>query len=242
MISLSRQIEIKERLPALLEAYNGAGEKAFVERLDQLILQHKVKFPLLEFLAKSLYQQLPPEVHIPVCDAIINRHTLGGNVIAGMLLQLHLPSKLKPSIDKAVEYIIEGNTWYVCDIIGERVMGHALLTQPIQSLPLLQALARHENKWILRSVGTAGHYAIKNGLEKKYVSEFFALLLSLSTTTDFHTKKGVGWAVKTTAKFHPDIIQAYGPQLEKADIRPWFRTKLRIGLSRTSKYAHRHTR
>jgi hypothetical protein len=70
----------------------------------------------------------------------------------------------------------------------------------------------------------------------------FRVLLSLSTTTDFHTKKGVGWAATTVAKFHPDIIARYDEHIQtSADIKQWFKTKLKIGAGRAYKYAHRYT-
>ena len=89
----------------------------------------------------------------------------------------------------------------------------------------------------------ATHYAVKKGLEKEYVEQMFELLLSLATTTDFHTKKGVGWAVKTVAKFHPEIISKYQEQIDAdGNVKQWFRTKIKIGLGRTQKYAGKYTR
>lgn len=82
----------------------------------------------------------------------------------------------------------------------------------------------------------------KKGLKKQYAGGMFLLLLSLSHTTDFHTKKGIGWAAKTVAKFHPDIIEQHREQLETdASIKQWFKTKISIGLGRSFKYAHRYT-
>jgi hypothetical protein len=69
----------------------------------------------------------------------------------------------------------------------------------------------------------------------------FALLLSLSTVTDFHTKKGVGWAAKTIAKFYPDIISEYKAEIENEKVRQWFQTKIKIGLGRSYKYASRYS-
>src|SRR5690606_27867199 len=129
---------------------------------------------------------------------------------------------------------------YVCDIIGERVMGHALLTMPYVAIPELKQLAKHEDEWIVRSVGVATNYAVKKGLKKADVQQMFALLLTLANTTEFHTKKGVGWAVKTIAKFHPEIVAHYREQIETdPEIKQWFKTKIKIGLGRTDKYAGR---
>lgn len=120
-------------------------------------------------------------------------------------------------------------------------MGYALLNYPEDTLPILHRHTTHPDKWIVRSVGVATHYAVKKGLKKQYAAEMFGLLLTLADTTEFHTKKGVGWAVKTTAKFHPDIIEQYAEQLESDTIKQWFKTKIKIGLGRTYKYANRYT-
>jgi 3-methyladenine DNA glycosylase AlkD len=121
-------------------------------------------------------------------------------------------------------------------------LGHALLTVPDATLPVLQRLSQHEDKWIVRSVGVATHYAVKKGLKKKYAEEMFRILLSQASTTEFHTKKGIGWAAKTIAKFHPDIIARYEQQVSNdPTIKQWFKSKIKIGLSRTYKYAHRYT-
>ncbi len=211
------------------------------EKLVDTVLAQKVRFPLLEFSAKQLYSAIPYHQHILLLDSIIAHKTIGGNVIAGIILQLRLKVDFSASLNKAVEYIIAGDEWYVCDIIGERVMGYALLTMPEKTIPFLKKCTKHANKWIVRCVGVATHYAVKKGLKKAYVEEMFRLLLSLSHLTEFHTVKGVGWAAKTIAKFHPDIISRYEMQINSETTRQWFHTKIKIGLGRTAKYAHRYT-
>lgn len=213
----------------------------FVDAVQAAILQKKIRFPLLEHTADVIQQSIPETDHLAFLDAVIATRELGSYVLAGKILQNRLPAKFQQSIDKAVSYIIDGNEWYVCDIIGERVMGHALLTIPQQTLPLLRGFATHHNKWIVRCIGVAGHYAVKKGLKKVYVDELFQLLLSLADNTEFHTKKGIGWAAKTCAKFHPEIIERYRLQIEADITRQWFRTKVKIGLGRTAKYAQRYT-
>jgi hypothetical protein len=217
------------------------GDKAFVGALHDTVLNNKIRFPLLEFAAVELYNIIPEEKQIGITDKVIALHTIGGNALVGMLLQKRLSKHFKESIDKAAEYIIEGDEWYVCDIIGERVMGYALLTMPEKTLPILKKYAKHDDKWIVRCIGVAGHYAIKKGLKKQYVEELFQLLLTLRDVTEFHTKKGVGWAAKTTAKFHPEIIDKYRAEIESEETRAWFINKINIGLDRTWKYAHSYT-
>lgn len=242
MDAITSKAEVQRLVAAALQAFHAKGMDAAVDSVHKHILSKKIRFPLLETAAKELYKSLPEQQHIQFLDKVTALHTIGGNVLAGMILQLRLGKHFKESFSKAIEYIIAGNEWYVCDIIGERVMGHALLTMPEEALPALRKLAKHEDKWIVRSVGVAGHYAVKKGLKKQYADEMFCLLLSLCTTTEFHTKKGVGWAAKTIAKFHPDIIEKYNSEIyDNEEVKQWFKTKIKIGLGRTWKYAHRYT-
>ncbi|MBS1635207.1 MAG: DNA alkylation repair protein [Bacteroidetes bacterium] len=239
---ISAKSYVKPILPELIDAYEAGGAEALTALLRKQILKEKIKFPVLEYTARELFSAIPDKEQLQVCDLISDLHEIGGNVFLGIALQMRLSKHFNECFRKAPEYMMAGNEWYVCDIIGERVMGYALLMYPKKTIPVLKKLAAHPDKWVVRSVGVGAHYAIKKGLKKEHVKDMFELLLSLSTTTDFHTKKGIGWAAKTTAKFHPDIIQAYQQQITtSADIRPWFKTKIKIGLGRSSKYAKRHT-
>lgn len=224
-----------------IDLHKTEGEVAFMDYMHTAILRKKIRFPLLELAAKELCKAIPTSEQLATTDKIIALHEIGGNVLVGIVLQNRLGSHFRESIDMAATYITTGNQWYVCDIIGERVMGHALLTMPEETIPVLRRFAGNEDKWIVRSIGVAAHYAIKKGLLKVYADEVFGLLLSLSNTTEFHTKKGIGWAAKTTAKFHPEIIEKYKDEIEAQQTRQWFKTKVKIGLGRTAKYAHHYT-
>lgn len=236
---ISSRKQVQALLEALPEQLAGHGLAGLLSLLRTGLLQHKVKFPVLEQVAKEIYRLLPQEQQPAFCQAVVGMDEIGSYVLAGMMLQLRLPTHWQESARLAEAYMIQGNTWYVCDIIGERVFGHGLLRMPDRMFPILEANSRHENKWLVRSVGVAGHYAIKKGLEKNRVEDLFKLLLSLATVSDFHTKKGIGWAAKTTAKFYPDLVERYRSRLMDKDIRPWFYSKIKMGLGRAEKYAGR---
>lgn len=213
-----------------------------VNYLEKYLLKKKVKFPLLEEAANQLFTLVPIESQIDLLRKLISLKTIGGNAIAGKLLQNRLTNYYNESIEVAIEFICFGDEWYVCDIIGERVFGYALLTQPEKTIPVLNKFKKHNNDWIIRSIGVATHYAVKKGLKKKYVDQMFKLLLSLSHTTNFHIKKGVGWGVKTIAKFHPEIVEKYSGNIKNDDtIKQWFKTKIKIGFGRSFKYASKYT-
>lgn len=234
--------KIRQILASIIPQYDNSDHTAFINLIEKKLLEKKIKFPLLEFTAKELYNHIPEKEHINLTDEIIQKQQIGGNVIAGIMLQLRLNNHFKESLQKAGQYIIAGDKWYVCDIIGERVMGYALLTQPLLTIPELKKMAAHKNSWMVRTAGVAGHYAVKNGLQKEHVNKLFSLLLSCSHTTDFHARKGIGWAVKTVTKFHPDIVDLYKEKIENDDaIKQWFKTKIKMGMGLSHKYAAKYS-
>lgn len=221
----------------LIEIWFSDGMKSFVQATHQRILKKKVRFPILEYATKTLFSRIPEKFHFSICDELIDLDEIGSYVISGMVLQLHLEDNFRKSIRKAGEYIIRGDKWHVCDIIGERAFGHSLLTRPQKTIPILLKNSLHPNEWMIRSNGVAVHYAVKKGLNKNAVEPLFHLLLKHADAKGFHVKKGIGWAVKTIAKFHPEIIYTNLPGWKESEnLGHWFKTKIRIGLSRQKEF------
>src|ERR1043165_8897150 len=125
---ITKKEDIKIACLRCIFVYQEQSWKEFINEINIQILSKKVRFPLIEYFTKELFVKISCKDQIKTTDDVINLHTIGGNVIAGIVLQTRLEKHFKQSINKAVEYIIEGNEWYVCDIIGERVFGFALLT------------------------------------------------------------------------------------------------------------------
>ena len=235
---ISGKADIKILLDEVISSNIPKKPEVFLCSLHEKILNRKVKFPVLEYAAKLLHELIPPGDQIPFLDSVISLDKIGSYVLAGKMLQFRLPDHFKESISKACEYYTQGDKWYACDIISERVMGHSLLTEPEITIPLLKNMALDDNKWIVRSVGVAAHYAAKKGLGKNYCEKVFTILLNSSVTTDFHTKKGIGLGAKTIARFHPDIIAKYYDRIyNEPEVKQWFKTKIKIGLS----YAKRNS-
>lgn len=239
---IGSKIEVNKLVDEITSTTKKHELDKLVDNINVLLLKKKIRFPLLEFAAKLLSQFIPYGNQIKITNKIIELHTIGGNVLVGIILQQRLKTNFAESHKKAIEYIVKEDLWYVCDIIGERVIGYSLLNYPEETIQLLKLYAKHSDKWIVRTIGVATHYAVKNGLKKASVEKVFIILLSCSNTTEFHTKKGIGWGVKTISKFHPEIIEKHRIQIENdTEIKQWFRTKIKIGLSRTYKYASRYT-
>ena len=214
----------------LLEKYSNRAKNDFWQILETEILLQKIRFPLLEFFTEILLEKIPFEEQIDFSDRVVEMNCMGSYVIAGIVLKNRLSKDLEESFEKAVEYFIQGDEWYVCDIIGERVLGTGLLDYFEKTMPFLIKYAEHENHWVKRSVGTATHLATKWGLEKEKVRILLDLSLIYANTPFYQMKKGIGWGVKTIAKVHPDLIFERDI-LDNEKIGKWFLRKVKIGLA-----------
>ena len=234
--------EVEEVILRAKKFWIQGDNKKANEILHKELLNAKAKFPLLEYGADLLFQDRKFQETVVFLNDLLKKETIGGFVLAGKGLQNFTEAHHRKSLEAAKRFIAPISEWYGCDIVGERVMGYALWKLPEETLPELKKYLSDENPWIRRVVGVAGHYAVKKGLKRKYVEELFSLLMTQAHVTDFHTKTGTGWAAKTIAKFHPDIVHKYEEKiLGDPNIRPWFKTKIRIGFGRSAKYAGRYT-
>ncbi len=223
---------LKPTLAKLEALYLAGNLRDFWQSFESEILCHKVKFPLLEFVAVELYRFVPPDEQLPLIDRLLSLDYEGGYVVIGKLLQQRLPLNRAESVEKAAACIVQGDKWYVCDIISERVFGYGLLHDFAETVVLLRPFLTHPNFWLQRSLGIATHYATKKGLPPAEVNQLFNLLLPLATAKQTDVKKGVGWAFKTIARTHPTLVQ---PRLEAilADtaVTLWCKKKLKMGLA-----------
>ncbi len=200
--------------------------------LHKEILLKRAKPTILEYTTRELFSAIPERVQIAVCDKINNLNEMGGSVVTGIELQMRLGEHFEESIAKSIEYVKNGNEWFHCDHIAERVLGHALLTEPERTMPLFRKMISDEDKWVVRMVGVAGHYAVKNGLKRPFVRALFDLLLDHSDNEEFHVRRGLGRAAKTTAKCHPDIAAKHLERHELGqNVGNWFRTNVENGIS-----------
>lgn len=240
MRTITRKPEVKAETEACINAYHTGGLQAGIDAVQSRLLGNKIKFPLLEYAATLLYEALPEEEHIPFCTAVEKLKTIGGNVLIGILLQHRLEHHFQESLERATYYISLADVWYVCDIIGERTYGFALLNYPAKTIPIIKKLSTHDTNWVIRSLGAGTHYALKKGLGAEDADTMFRILLTMANTKDKEIRQGVGWAAKTTAKFHPDIIDRYQTEINNTEqVANWFRKKIEIGLNR-NKYAKGH--
>ena len=227
---ITRKADVAPIVEKLKPFYRKGDHPAFYNLLKNELLQHRVKFPLLEFVAIQLFESIPYPEQTTFTHQVMEMDLEGGNVVVGKILQLRLPTDLPEAFVLASKYMVRGDTWYVCDIIGERVYGHGLLTKFETAWPLLHVNENHSSNWVVRSIGVGIHYAIKKGLEKAYIPTLMDWLLSMSGNTDYQIKRGVGWAAKTLARFHPELVIKNRYRFEAKEVGTWFQTKVKTGL------------
>ena len=233
---ITRKPEIKEIADELKVIYQSGNNEKFLEKLEYNVLKNKIKFPLLEFFTKDLFQSIPYNEQLILTNKIIDKDYIGSYVIAGVVLQTRVIKNLNESFTKAAEYLIKGDKWYSCDIISERVFGFALLLDFDRSFKLLKEQLKHENDWVKRGVGTAIHLAVKWGLEKEHIEDLLKLIIAQSMSKNVNVQKGFGWALKTISKFHPDVVSKYYSVIkDNPEVSSWYKRKMEMGL----KYAEK---
>lgn len=230
----TRKSDINVLLDHCVVCYEQKGLTSLLAIFHDSILYHKVKFPLLEHCARVLYESITEEDLIPFCNEVCKRKTEGGNVVLGILMQKYAESHFQVAVQKTTTYLADADQWYVSDIIGERFFGVGMLVHFEKFFVEMKKLSKHESHWVVRALGAGGHYAIKKGLGLPEAERLFLLLLSASNSSHKEIRQGIGWAAKTTAKFHPGIIEKYQTQISAQSVPNWFRSKIEIGLNRNA--------
>jgi 3-methyladenine DNA glycosylase AlkD len=173
------------------------------------LLSQKLPFPLLDHAGNILgnLARERPQGLLSILDKIEMTKAMGGYVIIGSALARFTTYDLHKALDKAKEYIIRGNTWYVTDIIGERVPGKALVDHFEETLPILKAYYTEPNLWVKRSVGVAVHYFAKRIRDdREKANSLLELLSPYFEEEDTRVVKGIGWGLKTLGRYYPDLV------------------------------------
>ena len=186
-------------------------EEAALEALNPL-LAAKTPFPILDLVGQILGEsgKGEPQKLLAFFDRLVETRAMGGYVIAGQGLIAINDVDLKLSFAKAREYIIQGDAWYVVDIIGERPLGHGLITHFDEAVGLLEGFAGDANPWVRRSVGVAVHFFTKRVRDDPArIERLLALLAPLVEEQDTSALKGIGWGLKTIGRYYPDLLVAF---------------------------------
>jgi 3-methyladenine DNA glycosylase AlkD len=176
------------------------------------ILDEKCPFSRLDLLGKRIGQVGTEEYEklLAAFDEIIEYNAMGSYVIVSQALVWFLPSHLEGVMRKSREYIIKGDTWYVCDIIGERSLGRAVVNHFDEILPWLERFLDDENRWVNRSAGVAIHFFSKRVVDKpEKTQKLLHVLEPHITEKQIDVVKGIGWGLKTIGRYHPDLLVTF---------------------------------
>ena len=102
MKTITKKSVIKKELNSCFSSLEDGGLTDFVSEFKNRLLDHKVKFPLLEYCGLEIYDKIPKKNHIELCDMIESLKTEGGNVIIGIILKIRLSDYFQESTEKAV--------------------------------------------------------------------------------------------------------------------------------------------
>jgi 3-methyladenine DNA glycosylase AlkD len=193
------------------EAINRDAWEEFWHVLNP-VLETKVPFPLLDEIGKRLGAagKDEPSRYFGVFDEIVATDKMGGYVIVGQALAAFLETELEASIRKAAEIVAGGKKWYVCDIVGERVLGQALVEHFDSAFSVLERMTVLEDQGVRRSIGVAVHFFAKRRPEDvERMKQLLSLLAFLVDDKRVFVVKGVGWGLKTIGKHQPKLVEEY---------------------------------
>lgn len=223
---ITRKTEVRE----LLKQFEKYPYSRFLEAMDKEILRHKVKFPILEFIADSLFEAWEFELLLKLCDDVADLDYISSWPFIGKVFWKNLENDLELSFEKAKAYIIQGNEWHVCDSISERVFGNGLLLDFDRSYAQLKTMQGHSNEWIRRAPGIAAHFAAKRGIETDEARILLEMLLLQKNAPNIQVQKGCGWGIETIAKFHPGLALKYQRLIFDGETKAWVVRKYKLGL------------
>ena len=195
----------------LVEAINREDKEEFWSLLNP-VLDAKVPFTLLDEIGRILGEagRSDSPRYFGVFDTIIASDKMGGYVIVGQALSAFFETELEASINKATEIVTKGQTWYVCDIIGERVLGQALVDYFESAIPVLEQKTVLNGQEIRRSIGVAVHFfAKRRPRDVERMEQLLQLLAGLVDDRRVFVVKGVGWGLKTIGKHQPKLVEDF---------------------------------
>jgi len=176
------------------------------------VLEDKTPFHMLDLIGKKIGDRvgIHMDKYLSFFDQLSSAKYMAGYVIIAQALIPLLNVNINLCFDKAKAYLLEGDEWYVCDIIGERVLGYAIFQHFQYALPLFEAYNKDDNHWVRRSVGVATHFfAKKSKNDEDIARNVLELLTPQLTETDIRVIKGVGWGLKTIGRYYPELLVDY---------------------------------
>lgn len=210
MTNLSNK-DIRELAAKSVSSLLDSSPEILLESLKP-ILNSKCSFYKLDLLGELIGYELKEDLDklINGFDALIKYNKMGSYVICSKGLTQLLPNNLGLVMEKSRDYIIFGDTWYVCDIVGERSIGQSLVDYFDLTLPWIKKFLDDKNKWIKRSAGVSMHFFTKRTKNEKEKT-----ILLLNTLEPYIEEKnidivkGIGWGLKTIGRYYPELLTSF---------------------------------
>ena len=106
--------------------------------------------------------------------------------------------------------VVSGAWWDYVDNLAANHVGPILAAQPEQVTPTMREWSRQKHLWVRRT-------AILSQLKFKDRIDLDLLTYTIEGSIeddDFFARKAIGWALRQTARTHPDWVQDYVTQNE----------------------------
>jgi hypothetical protein len=173
------------------------------------ILTARTPFSALNIIGGSLENCPLENIYIFLNKLAFENH-MGGWVVTGSALGAQLDRDFNGAFTHCKRYIIDADTWYGSDILGERVPGPALLYDFKCAINNLLTWRDDPNRWVRRATGVSVHFwAKKTRGSDQHVHNAIELLNFLTpmfAERELDAAKGIGWGLKTLGKYYPEIL------------------------------------
>jgi len=179
------------------------------------VLNERTSFQMLDVIGSKIGERtlLHKSKYLKFFDLLSEKKLMGGYVVIAQALISLLHDDCSECFEKAKEYMIEGDEWYVCDTFGERVLGYAMIDHYDKTRSLFREFVCDDNHWIQRSVGVAAHFFAKrcrgDKRDDKKAAEILELLTPRIYERDIRILKGIGWGLKTFGRYYPELLVPY---------------------------------
>jgi hypothetical protein len=142
--------------------------------------------------------------------SIARGKTEGGWVVICKALERQLDRDITGAFARCHAYVMAADVWYGADILGEGLIGEALIAYFEPALDLVRGWRQDDNPWVRRAIGIGVHYWAKrsagaSGLRPRAMS-LLGLLEPLFEERETTVVRGVGWGLETLGKHYPDLV------------------------------------
>ncbi len=178
-----------------------------IEIFHSNVIAKKPNFPVVEYAARKLFEQVPNKLHFAFTDKLLKRKEAASAVAAATGLQVHLGINLEETIVKTITLIGESDSMLRCDQLSRRVLGSALTQYPDIVLPVLPSLADEDGKWNKRAVARSIEYAVSKQIDEIYIRDLLPLLIENSANASKTSSDAIAIALSKIAHSHPKIAE-----------------------------------